>query len=95
MSGLTVPELQRREGENAQRQINAAKQAQADASAKTASQLSLDEQRVATSRILANTAATKAKGSTIGGEGLTALGFSPEERDKFSLIVYLFLFFKF
>ena len=84
VSGLTIPELQRREAENAQRQIDATRQAQVDSSAETASKLSLDEQRVATSRILANTAATKAKGTTIGGEGLTALGFSPEDVNKFS-----------
>ena len=78
VSGLTIPELQRREGENAQRQIDATRQAQVDSSAKTASDLTLDEQRVATSRILANTAATKAKqGGNISSAGLEALGVDP------------------
>ncbi|KKL24945.1 hypothetical protein LCGC14_2410240, partial [marine sediment metagenome] len=78
VSGLSVPELQAREGENAQREIDNQRREQQAEAAGTASQLDLDKQRVATSRLVANTAQARARqGGNISSQGLAALGLDP------------------
>ena len=78
VSGLSVPELQAREGANAQREIDNQRREQQAEAASAASDLDLNRQRVATSRILANTAQTRAnQGGNISSAGAAALGIDP------------------
>ncbi|KKK85903.1 hypothetical protein LCGC14_2768580, partial [marine sediment metagenome] len=85
VSGLSVPELQAREGENAQRIIDDQRRKQQNEAAGTASDLDLNRQRVNTSRIIANTAATRAnQGGNITSAGAAALGLDPNVAGKIS-----------
>ena len=78
VSGLSVPELQAREGANAQREIDNQRREQETEAASTASQLDLNRQRVATSRVVADTASTRAnQGGNISSAGAAALGIDP------------------
>ena len=83
VSGLSVAELQQREGENAQREIDAARQKQTNETAR----LEFERERVASGAITANAAAVRAANSgsrTISGAGAEALGLPPSAAGNLS-----------